>query len=126
MKQFKLIAVLTAFLLTGVLFSQDNIGSSPSTNQATDVELQRGQYNEGERFYPAILDDQLKAAQESGNTTEANRIMAIMDSKIPAENRFNAMEHKAGIETPVQTEAVQPPYNPDWYTSDVLLYSGSI
>lgn len=126
MKLFKLLAVLTAIMFTGVLSAQDNIGSSPSTNTPTAIEQQRGQYNEGDRFYPAYLEDQLKAAQESGNTTEANRIMDLMNSMIPAENKFNAMERKAGIETPVQTEAVQPPFNSDWYSSDVTVYSGSV
>lgn len=126
MKLFKLFAVLTAIMFTGVLSAQDNIGSSPSTNTPTAIEQQRGQFNEGDRFYPAYLEDQLKAAQESGNTIEANRIMDLMNSMIPAENKFNAMERKAGIETPVQTEAVQPPFNSDWYSSDVMLYSGAV
>ncbi len=126
MKLFKLFAVLTAIMFTGVLSAQDNIGSSPSTNTPTAIEQQRGQFNEGDRFYPAYLEDQLKAAQESGNTIEANRIMDLMNSMIPAENKFNAMERKAGIETPFQTEAVQPPFNSDWYSSDVMLYSGAV
>ncbi|HMQ81102.1 MAG TPA: hypothetical protein PKE39_07780, partial [Ignavibacteria bacterium] len=126
MKRFKLLAVLTAFLFSGILSAQDEIGSSPSTNQPTAIEQQRGQFNEGDRFYPAYLDDQLKAAQESGNEIEAKRIMELMDSKIPAVNKFNAMDHKAGLEVPVQTGSVQPPFNSDWYSNDVTVYSGSV
>ena len=125
MKRFKLLAVLTAFLLTGLLSAQDNIGSSQSTNQPTELEKSRGQFHESDAFYPSTLDDQLKAAQESGNTAEANRLMELIDSKIPAANKFNAMERKPGVEEPTQPE-VQPPFNQDWYNSDVTVYSGAI
>ncbi len=126
MKHFKLIAVITAFILTGVSFSQDNIGSSVSTNQPTAIEQQRGQFNEGDSFYPKQWDDQLKAAQESGNTVEANRIMQEMDSRIPVENKFNSSRNFPNVETPTETKTAPVPFNQDWYNSDVTIYSGSI
>jgi len=122
MKHFKLLAVLTAFMFTGVLSAQDNIGSTPSTNTPTAIEQQRGQYHESDAFYPASLEDQLKAAQESGNSFETNRIMQEMNSKIPAQNKFPSQFNNG--DSPVTD--VPAPFNPDWYTSDVTVHSGDI
>ena len=126
MKRFKLLAVLTAFLFSGILSAQDEIGSSPSTNQPTAIEQQRGQFNEGDRFYPANLDDQLKAAQEQGNTVEANRIMQEMDRMIPSQNKFDAFRDMPNIEAPTESKTAPAPFNQDWYNSDVTVYSGSV
>jgi len=123
MKRFKLFAVLTAMILTFSAYAQDEIGSLPSTNQPTAVEQQRGQYNEGDALYPKNLDDQLKAAQVSGNTVEANRIKQEMYSKIPADNIF---ESKFGINDDRAATDVPAPFNSDWYNSDVTVYSGAI
>ncbi len=126
MKQFKLFAVLAALLFAGVLSAQDNIGSSVSTNEPTAMEQQRGQYNEGDSFYPKNLDDQLKAAQEQGNTAEVNRIMQEMDKMIPAQNKFDAFRDMPNVETPTETKTAPAPFNQDWYSSDVTVYSGSV
>ncbi|MBN8585299.1 MAG: T9SS type A sorting domain-containing protein [Ignavibacteria bacterium] len=123
MKLFKLFAVLTAIMFTGVLSAQDNIGSTPSTNTPTAIEQQRGQYNESDAFYPSSLDDQLKAAQVSGNVMEINRIRQEMDSKIPAQNKF---ESKFNVTDDRRVTEVPAPYNPDWYTSDATVHSGNI
>ena len=126
MKRFKLFAVLTAMILTFSAYAQDEIGSLPSTNQPTAVEQQRGQYNEGDSFYPKNLDDQLKAAQVSGNTVEANRIKQEIDKMIPAENKFDAMRDMPNLENPVETKTAPVPFDQDWYNSDVTVYSGSV
>jgi hypothetical protein len=126
MKRLKLLAVFAAILFTGFLNAQDNISSGKSLNKPTTIEQQRGSFHEGDAFYPAYLEDQLKAAQESGNTVEASRIINEMNSKIPAEFKFNAMEPKSGIETPVQTQPNQPPFTPDWYTTDVSVFTGNV
>ena len=123
MKQFKLFAVLTAFLFVGVLSAQDNIGSSRSNNQPTEVERIKGQYHESDAFYSPNLDDQLKAAQESGNTVEANRIINEMNSKIPAENK---LQSKFNVTDDRPANDIQPPFNQDWYGTDATVYTGAV
>lgn len=126
MKHFKLIAVITAFILTGVSFSQDNIGSSVSTNQPTAIEQQRGPFNEGDAFYPRELEGLHKAALESGNTAEANRIMQEMERQIPSDNKFNSSREFPNVEVPTETKTAPAPFNQDWYNSDATVYSGAI
>lgn len=126
MKHLKLIAVITAFILTGLSVAQDNIGSSVSNNQPTAIEQQKGQFNEGGSFYPKQWDDQLKAAQQSGNTVEANRIMQEMDKMIPVENKYDSFRNLPNVETPTETGTAPAPFNQDWYNSDVTVYSGAV
>ena len=123
MKQFKLIAVLTAFLFTGLLSAQDNIGSSISNNQPSEFEKGKETYHESDAFYPVELDVQLKAAQESGNTIEANRLINEINSKIPAENKFNSI-FNANDDRPA-TE-IQPPFNQDWDSTDATVFIGAV
>jgi len=122
MKHFKLLAVLAAIMFTGVISAQDNIGSTPSTNTPSAIEQQRGQYNESDAFYSKTLENQLKAAQESGNNIEANRIQQEMNSKIPAVNKFPSNFNEG--DGPVTD--VPAPFNSDWYNSDATVFSGSV
>ncbi len=126
MKRFKLLAVLTAIIFTGILSAQDNIGSSPSTNQPTAMERGRETYNEQSAFYPPELDAQYKAAVESGNLTESKRLLDLMNSMTPDANKIDAFKPNPNVETPVEAGNVAPPYNPDWYSTDITVYSGAI
>lgn len=126
MKTSTILAVFTAIIFTAFSYSQDNIGSSVSTNQPTEQERIQGEYRgQNTPFYPSYLDDQLKAAQESGNTVEAKRLEDLINSSIPDEYKY-PKQNDAVIETTRPVTEVQPPYNSDWYTSDVAVYSGAI
>ncbi len=126
MNQFKLFAVLTVFMFTCVLSAQDNIGSSVSNNQPTEFEKGKETYFERGSFYPPTLEAQHKAAVESGNTVEANRLLNEMNSFIPSENKFDSRQSNPNVEVPTQTGTVQPPFNTDWYATDVTVHSGAI
>src|SRR5690242_2704140 len=111
MKKSTLFAVLTALLLTICTgFSQDNTGSSKSTNTPHPTEVGREKYHESDAFYSQELEVALKNALESGNKTEAKRIQAEIDSKIPAGNQFPA---KFNTNDDEFVQGVQAPYNPD-------------
>ncbi len=123
MKQF-LSFILLLSLITGYAFAQDDIGSSPSTNQPKQNEKATNIY--GDSFYPSNLEAQHKAAVESGNTAEANMLEREINSMIPDANKFNSLQTNPNVEVPTETRSVPPPYNPDWYNSDATVYSGAI
>lgn len=123
MKLFKLFAVLTAIMFTGVLSAQDNIGSSPSSNLPSQYEIGKESYFEKDAFYPSELEAQHKTALENGNSINASQIEKDMESRIPAGNIFKS---KFNVNDDQPVNDPQPPFNPDWYNSDVTVYSGSI
>lgn len=125
MKHFKLFAVLTAIIFLSSAYSQDvNSNSYWSTNKPTELEKGRESYNESDRFYPAELEDQLKQAQINGNKSEERRLIDEMSSRIPTQNKF-ASQRNAGNDD-MEGGITTPPYNPDWYNSDAMVYSGAI
>jgi hypothetical protein len=118
--------ILFLLLLTGITFTQDDIGSSPSTNQPSVFEQGKETYFERGAFYPLELEAQHKAALESGNLEEAKRLENKMNSMTPDEYKINSFDNNPNVEVPTEVGTNQPPYNPDWYGTDVSLYSGAI
>jgi hypothetical protein len=123
LKHFKLFAVLSAFIFLTSAYSQDEVGSSRSTNTPTQQEVGRETYQEADKFYPAHLEEQHKQALENGRTNDAKQIEMDMQSKIPSQNKFptqyNINDDQQALET-------QPPFIPDWYNTDPTVYAGAI
>jgi hypothetical protein len=110
-------------LITFLAFSQDRLSPGFSPNEPTALEKQNGNYNKSGPLFNSLQEQALKQAQESGNTAEAERLLNQMYSNVPKENLFKA---NFNGENPDIVQGVPPPFNPDWYNTDVTIYSGDI
>lgn len=117
--------LLLIVILFGILNvnAQDQVGSSRSLNQPQPQEIGKETYNEGGRLFTPEQEAALKQAQTDGNTTEANRIIQEMESKVPQQNLFPSQYETNDDVPPSQ---VPVPFNPDWYNNDVTVYSGAV
>lgn len=121
MNSTKLFAVLAAmlFVTTISLFAGDRTPQSKSYNSNQSYELREGSgytgSTTGNYQYPVVLDDQYKAAVESGNIIEAKRLQDQINSYIPENNTQDG---------PVGVEIKSPVFNngTDWYGTDVTVY----
>ena len=72
---------------------------------------------------PQYLLDQLEIANETENLEDENRIMNIINSNysngVPANTTYGLMPDETSI-----SGNNNPPYNPDWVSPDVLVWSG--
>ena len=123
MKSILLFSAFVLFNLTGLSFAQDEIGSYLSQNKPDKTEHKDSKTSKGKPFYSPELDDRLKAAQESGNVAEANKILNEMYDKIPAENKFKSVFKKKDDKC---INDFRPPFNTEWSESDITVYSGPI
>lgn len=126
MKQQKLFTALTAFLFIFTIssFAGDKTQESKTYNSNQTYQLQEGNgytgSSTGSYQYPPELDVQYKAAVESGNMEEANRIMQEINRIAPSNNDPN-------VEGPIGKgiNNVRAPFNQgetDWYGTDVTVY----
>ena len=114
MRKSILISAVMLLLLAGLTYSQ------------TDTPEQRiGLKNEAntEKKIPQYLLDQLETAQQNENVEEENRIMNILNRKY-FDVTFDRVFMPDDISTPGSDEEIyNPPYNPDWMSSDRLVYN---
>ncbi|MBN1632942.1 MAG: T9SS type A sorting domain-containing protein [Ignavibacteria bacterium] len=117
-----------ALLLTAVtVYSQTDINSESKTvyrGTQSDLQGELNNVNNNGKQVPQYLLDQLEIANKTENLAEEERIMNIINSNysngVPANCTYGFM--------PGETEIVgnnNPPYNPDWMSSDILVYEGS-
>ena len=80
-------------------------------------------YSQTEKKVPQYLLDQLEIAQQTENVEEENRIMNILNTNY-LDVTFDRVFMQDDIITPSSDEeSYNPPYNPDWMSSDVLVYN---
>jgi hypothetical protein len=71
---------------------------------------------------PADLMQQYQIAKLQRNNEERLRIGREIQKYLPAEG---SVENNT-IDAPTEQSQVNPPYNPDWYISDVMVYNGEV
>lgn len=128
MRKFTTFFAVVLMLMAVTGYSQTDINSESKTvyrGTQTNLpgEINNVNNNIGKQV-PQYLLDQLETANKTENLAEEERIMNIINSNysngIPANCTYGLM--------PGETEIVgnnNPPYNPDWMSSDVLVYEGS-
>jgi len=131
MKNFQFfvsIFILTVFINVGVsVFAQDITPQSKTYYGGQNYELREGPgftgKVEGKSLYPAELGDQLKSAIESGNMIEAKRLQDEINSYMPEQNNLPNKEDGPVLRT---IENPGAPFTPDWYGTDVTVYTGAL
>ena len=127
LKTILLSAVMLLFL-AGLTYSQtdwapDSKIITPGTEKPFPGDIIDNEVNTGVKV-PQYLLDQLEIANETENLEEENRIMNIINSDysdgVPANSSFGLMPDETII-----AGNDNPPYNPDWVSPDVLVYSGT-
>ena len=126
---FKTILLSTGMLLllAGLTYSQTDWAPDSKiifsdTEKPIPGEIVDSKVNTGVEV-PQYLLDQLEIANETENLEEENRIMNIINSKysngVPANITYGLMPDETSISGNSNT-----PYNPDWVSPDVLVWSG--
>lgn len=123
MKQFFFTMILIAFVLNFGANAQDvTSGSFHSGKSPRQEEVGKETYNERGAFYPKELEDQLKAAQESGDKQTEMLIRKQMDDATPEQYKYRS---RPNMTDDVFSE-VEVPFNPEWYSTDALVHTGNI
>lgn len=128
MRKSIVISAIILLLSASFVYSQVDVNSESKTiyqgayslmpGEEKDVNVKTG------KQVPQYLIDQLEIASKTENIEEENRIMNIINSNysngVPANITYGLMPGECEI-----SGNYNPPYNPDWMSSDVLVYEGS-
>ena len=123
-----LISAVMLLLLAGLTYSQTDLAPDSKiiisgTEKTFPGDIVDSKVNTG-KDVPQYLFDQLEIANETENLEEENRIMNIINTHysegVPANTTYGLMPDETSI-----SGNNNPPYNPDWVSPDVLVWSGT-
>lgn len=128
MRNFIVFSAIVLLLMAVTGYSQTDLNSESKTvyrgtQSNLPEEINNVNKNIGKQV-PQYLLDQLEIANKTENLAEEERIMNIINSKysngVPANSTYGLMPGESEF-----TGNYNPPYNPDWMGSDVLVYDGT-
>lgn len=115
MKHFRTFLLIAVFIMTARSFSQEVSGDwSRQPGEQSQIIDNRN------AVPPALLEEFANAKRQRDNNAK-ERIGAEIMKYLPVETSDNFSS-----DTPNEVTGVTPPFTPDWYTTDVTIYTGSI
>ncbi|MEO8511964.1 MAG: T9SS type A sorting domain-containing protein [Ignavibacteria bacterium] len=118
MKQFKTLFLIHAMILL-VISSVSQSQEVPGDWSRQPGEIQ--QFQGDRNAIPQNLLEQLAAAKRQHDNDAKERIGNEILKYIPQENSTDASRDR-----PVPNNTTNPPFNPDWYGTDVTVFAGNI
>ncbi|MBE2227970.1 MAG: T9SS type A sorting domain-containing protein [Ignavibacteria bacterium] len=125
MKQFNAKHFNIFFALLAFIFICGNMINSQNIEASGDMYRAPGETNNTafeKSSIPSALMQEYQAAKLRRDNDAKERLGSEIQKYLPMENTLN---NNPG-DMPVQQTAVNPPFNPDWYSSDVMVHSGAV
>ncbi|HAX50181.1 MAG TPA: hypothetical protein DCX92_14455, partial [Bacteroidetes bacterium] len=125
MKQFNAKRFNIFFALLAFIFLCGNMINSQNIESSGDMYRAPGETNNTafeKNSIPSALMQEYQAAKLRRDNDAKERLGREIQKYLPMENTLN---NNPG-DMPVQQTAVNPPFNPDWYSSDVMVHSGAV